>query len=54
LKEGRTVLEGVDRSFAAKEVGRQAFHKLKAIPVGVVEGEDDAGMVFAGEVFLAS
>jgi hypothetical protein len=54
LKEGRAILEGADCGLAAKEVGRRAFHKLKAVAVGVVEGEDNASMVFAYEVFLTS
>jgi hypothetical protein len=54
LEEGGAVLEGADRGLAAKEVGRRAFHELEAIPVGVIEREDDASMYFAGKVFFAA
>jgi hypothetical protein len=54
LEEGGAVLEGADCCLAAKEVGRRAFHKLKAVPVGVVEGKNDTRVDFTGEVFFTA
>jgi hypothetical protein len=54
LEEGGVVLEGADGGLAAKEIGGRATHELEAIPIGVMEGEDDAGMMFASKVFFAS
>jgi hypothetical protein len=54
LEEGGTILEGADRGLAAEEIGRRAFHELEAIAIGVVEGEYDAGVNFAGQVFFAA
>jgi hypothetical protein len=54
LEEGRSILEGADCRLAAKEVGRRAFHKLEAVTVGVVKGENYTCMDFAGEVLLAA
>jgi hypothetical protein len=49
LEEGGAVLEGTDGGLAAKEVGGGAFHQLKALPVWVVEGEDNTGVMLASE-----
>jgi hypothetical protein len=54
LEEGGSVLKGADRGLTAKEVGRRAFHELEAVPVGVVEGENDTSMYLASEVFFAA
>jgi hypothetical protein len=52
LKEGGSVLKGADRCLAAEEVGGRAFHELKAVPIGIVEREDNAGVYFPSKVFF--
>jgi hypothetical protein len=52
LEESGAILKGADSNLATKEVGRRAFHELEAVPIGIVEGENDAGVVFASQVFF--
>jgi hypothetical protein len=37
----------VDSGLASEEIGRRALHEFESFAVGVIEGEDDARVMFA-------